>query len=100
MSDPLKESARQLAGEAVVSMENIIKEAISFKLGDDWTIGEITNRCHMVTLPDKTQIFCFDDEQMIHFQVPRYEHDNSCIGYRIKFIQDYQILYKKGVPNE
>lgn len=83
----------QLATTMVARRDEFIKQAITYILGDDWRIKDITGRCAFTVLPDKTEIFSFENVELIHFYHLRTKIDNNGIGTNIRAVQDYKLLY-------
>lgn len=67
----------------------LIKRAIDHRLGEDWTVEEVTGRGCMVITPDKIETFEFDGVPLIEFlPFDSTMHDNI-IQVSIK----YRLLY-------
>ncbi len=91
-------TATQLAVEMTSTQEKIIKEAINFKIGTDWDMFDVIADCSMKTLPDKTQIFCFQGEDLIHFNRIKYDLIEGVNTYKMTASQDYRLLYNPEKP--
>jgi len=90
----MNEFANKLSKELAVQKEKLIKDAINYKIGNsEWCIADLTGRGEMKILPDKTEIFAFDGQELIHFGNFRTEIDNKAMGWSIKAVQEYRLLY-------
>jgi len=84
----------KLATGLAAQKEKLIKDAITYKIGnDEWCIADLTGRGEMRILPDKTEIFAFDGQELIHFGNFRTEIDNKAMGCSMKAVQEYRLLY-------
>lgn len=90
----IQEKTEQLAYGVAAKKEALIKKAISHAVGnDDWSIKDITSRGLFRVLTDKTEIFCFDGIDLIHFMIPETVIDNSVGGMLLTINQYYKVLY-------
>ena len=88
------DKAEQLAHGMAAQKEALIKKAIDHAVGDnDWGIKDITSRGLFRVLSDKTEIFCFDGIDLIHFMIPETVIDNSVGGMLLTVNQYYKVLY-------
>jgi len=89
----------EYVGQIISSMnsqkDEEIKKAISYKIGhDNWTIEEVTGRGEFKIFPDKTEIFAFDDVDLLHFEPIEIETENKSIGITLRTKQNFKRLYK------
>lgn len=84
----------QLARGIVEQKEFLIKHAIEHCIGKDWTVDDIKGRGEFTVLPDNTEVFSFDGQEMIHFYHTRVEVDNSHKGTFMRALTDYRLLYE------
>lgn len=83
----------RLTKAIVAQKDGLMKDAISHKLGrSDWRIAELTGRCEMRILPDKSEIFSLDGCDLIQFYPPKTKIDNNGLGMSIKSAQEYRLL--------
>lgn len=90
----LNEIVMQLSTRIATEKEHLIKNAIIHCIGHDgWSIGDLTGRGEFKIQPDKTEIFAFDGQDLIHFMVAETSIDESHIGIFARTAQKYQLLY-------
>lgn len=85
-----------LSFEIVTQKEELIKEAINFMIGSQWTIKDITGRGEILYYPDKTEVFVFDGKSLIRFYPCESETERRGESMFLRWTQNYELLYKKG----
>jgi len=73
--------------------DSLIRNAITFILGDNWTIKSITGRCEIQITPDKREIFCLDGKPLLEFYPIETFIDHKDLGVSMKASQKYRKLY-------
>ena len=90
----MNNSHTKLAGQVVKEKDKLIKDAISHKIGsENWSITDIANRGEMSILPDKTEVFSFDGQELIRFWPATTKTVCSGTGFSGTAEQKYQLLY-------
>jgi len=89
----MDEFVRQLAVNVVRQKDQLIEEAITSQIGNQWSVEEIDGRGTIKVLPDKTEIFAFDGVDLIHFYHIKTVMDYSRVGVSAKATQEYRLLY-------
>lgn len=93
MQDILEQKTMQLAHGLASQKEALIRAAIDYCIGENWTIADITGRGAFTVLPDKTEMFSFDGRDLIHFFHTITEVDNSHEGIFMRDVTEYRLLY-------
>jgi len=73
----MRKQYSQMARRSTAQKEALIRDAITSRLGDEWTIADITDRGEFTVTLDGTEIFTFDGVDLIHFSPTRAEVDES-----------------------
>lgn len=88
----ISEQRQKLVSALANNKDQILKQAITSVLGDDWCIGDLTGRGEFLILPDKTEVFKFDGMELVHFMIPETKIDNSITGMKVNVEQQYRFL--------
>ncbi|MDH3355793.1 MAG: hypothetical protein OEL79_11335 [Chromatiales bacterium] len=85
----------QLIATAVMARkEELIKAAITHAIGDeDWDLDEMRTRGEFRVNPNGSEIFVFDDVDMIQFNVVEPEITASQVHTVLKMTQPFKLLY-------
>ncbi len=74
--------------------EDLIKKAITFKLGrDGWKAGEIKNRCVIKFTGDDTEVFVMDGQEMVMFSKLAFHLTTTDDTVKIGGAFEYKELY-------
>lgn len=88
VSDLNNELGILLTRQVVHAKDEILKKAITSRLGKEWTIEQLKGRCYTTKSPNTDEVFYFDGMPLIAFGEPTFE----TIGAEIKARINYRLI--------
>lgn len=87
-SDLTQELGILLARQVVDARDEILKKAITSRIGKEWTIEQLKGRCYTTKSPNTDEVFYLDGMPLIAFGEPTFE----TIGAEIKARINYRLI--------
>lgn len=77
--------------------DNVILDAIGFKIGLNWALNDLVDRCHLITGVDTAETFSIDGTPLVVF----YPHEINMLATNVTVTQKYKKLYsiKEGITD-
>lgn len=84
--DLVSEIAKNISRALIRKKEEVVSKAISDKLGDDWVLADVVNRCRFTINPDEIEVFSFDGEDLIRFYPPTFTFNSKNeVEYKVNY---------------
>jgi hypothetical protein len=85
-----KECAMRLADGILAKEEDLLRQAITYKIGHDkWKLIDVEGRCDFLIDGNKKETFCIDKEPLVEFYPVKSSFEDSIL----KASQNYRVLY-------
>ena len=91
----IKQREEQLSIAIVKKFEDVLKSAITKKLGrEDWKTEDLKGRLHKTVCNRKIETYYLDEVPLVEFYPPSFSTDNFMGKHTLSVTQNYRMLYK------
>lgn len=89
----IDEQARQMSRSLAGGVDDILRKAIIAHTGSEAIdLTDLARRGRLAKFPDGTEVFSYDGVDLIRFWPVRFCQSSDSDCYRLRAVQDYQLL--------